>query len=222
MRQTLIRLFCLLVAISILGGIDCFIASSLSKVDPASELARMRLDDELRVKRHLRICAQAEIISRSVYEVASALSGYAFTKSKVFEDPYNVATHNLPIRIADLKHICSDSKFELVLAEEVDKQAKEILRFDQEMKEKLDGPASQNARFSDFFAKLRPRAEELDSALRKLKESDFEEVNRALQVAPQAPPQTEIVIVVLALVNAIYGCIVGGVFAASFRQSKLE
>lgn len=222
MIQILIRVFCLLAALGLLGGFDYFAANTLSTVDPVSEIARMRLDDEVRIKRHLRICAQSEIISRATYELTAALSGYGLTKGTLFEQRFNAAAHNLPAKVIDLKHICSDNKFQLVLTDSVDKAVGEILLLHRDGKDVLDSSQSHKFKFKDLYADLRPKSAALELALMKLKESDFLEVNRALKVPPSVPPQIGTVMLTLALINAIYGCVVGGIFVASLSWMKKD
>lgn len=222
MAQTLIRLLCLLAALGLLGGFDFFAARALSRVDPSAELARMRLDDEMRIKRHLRICAQSEIISRGAYELTSALSGYSVTRAKLFAAQYAAANYNLAPKVADLKHICADNKFELLLVDNIDKAIGEILYLHRETKEAMDAGERGNISMTVFFAKLRPKTDKLEQALMKLRESDFMEVNRALKVPPEAPPQTELVVAGLAVFNAICGCVIGGLFVASFGWMKKD
>lgn len=192
MIQILIRLFCLFAVFWFLAGVDYFFANTLNRVDPTSEIARMRLDDELRIKRHLRICAQSEIISRATYELTSALNGYALTKGAQFNVRFKAAMQNLPPKVADLKHVCSGNKFELVLVDNVDKAVGEIMLLHRDARDVLDSSEPQKLRFKDLYANLRPKSQMLEQALMKLKESDFLEVNRALKVPPSAPPQIEL------------------------------
>lgn len=182
----------------------------------------MRLDDEMRIKRHLRICAQSEIISREAYELTASISGYSVTRSKLFAEHYATSAFNLPLKVADLKHICADNKFELILVDNVDKAIGEILYLHRETKEAMDGGQRGNIKMTDLFTKLRPKSGNLEQALMKLKESDFMEVNRALKVPPKEPPQVELVVSALAVCNAICGCVIGGFFIASFGWMKKE
>ncbi len=220
MVQILIRIFCLLAAFWFLAGFDYFFANTLNRVDPTSEIARMRSDDEARIKKHLRICAQSEIISRAVYELSAALNGYALTKSPAFQLRFIAAMQNLPPKVADLKHICFENKFEHILTDNVDKAVGEIMLLHREAKEVLDSSQPQKLAVKDFHEKMRPKSQMLEQALMKLKESDFLAVNRALKVPPSPPPQIGTVMLTIALINAIYGCVVGGIFVASLSWMK--